>query len=155
VICKVDKNKKASLFAQSAMFKPDSGALGLNGIACHDSGYLIVAKTGEGSLLKVSLKDPSQVEKVKLPEKLEWVDGIYFINPEELVAVRNRFHKTVFLRSKDQWKSAEIVKEEKSTDQMPTTAAAFKNEVFVINSRLMDLREKKENKTFVIDIFNK
>jgi hypothetical protein len=72
-----------------------------------------------------------------------------------MVAVRNRFHKTVFLKSTDHWKSAEIMKEEKSTDQMPTTASGFKNEVFVINSRLMDLREKKENKTFVIDVFTK
>ncbi|HXA02493.1 MAG TPA: hypothetical protein VNW99_10930 [Cytophagaceae bacterium] len=155
IIFKVDKNKKKSVFAQSSLFKPDSNAVGINGIACSEEGYLIVAKTGEGSLLKISLKDPSKVEKVKLPEALEWVDGICFINPEEMVAVRNRFGKTVFLRSKDHWKTAEITKEEKSTDQMPTTAAVYKNEVFVINSRLMDMREKKENKAFVVDVFNK
>jgi sugar lactone lactonase YvrE len=155
VICKVDKNKNKSVFAQSSLFKPDSNALGINGIAYNEEGYLIVAKTGEGALLKISLKDPSKIEKVKLPEALLWVDGICFINPEEMVAVRNRFNKTVFLRSKDHWKTAEISKEEKSTDQMPTTAAVYKNEVFVINSRLKDLREKKDNKTFVIDIFNK
>jgi hypothetical protein len=106
-------------------------------------------------LLKLSLKDPSKIEKVKLPEALEWVDGIYFINANELVAVRNQFQKTVFLKSNDHWTSAEIVKEEKSTDVMPTTAAAYKNEVFVINSRLHDLMEKKENKSFVIDVFTK
>jgi sugar lactone lactonase YvrE len=155
IIYKVDKNKKKSVFAQSSLFKPDSNALGINGIAYSEDGYLIVAKTGEGSLLKISLKDPSKIEKVKLPEALEWVDGICFINPEEMVAVRNRFSKTVFLRSQDHWKTAEITKEEKSTDQMPTTAAVHKNEVFVINSRLMDLREKKDNKIFVIDVFNK
>jgi sugar lactone lactonase YvrE len=155
IIYKVDKNNKASVFSKAPIFKPDSNAVGINGIAYHDEGFLIVAKTGEGSLLKLSLKDPSKIEKVKLPEALEWVDGIYFINANELVAVRNQFQKTVFLKSNDHWTSAEIVKEEKSTDVMPTTAAAYKNEVFVINSRLHDLMEKKENKSFVIDVFTK
>jgi sugar lactone lactonase YvrE len=155
VIYKVDKNKKASVFAQSDLFKPDSNSVGLNGIAYSKEGYLIVAKTGEGSLLKISIKNPAQVEKVKLPEAMLWIDGIYFINDKELVVVRNRFQKTVFLSSKDQWKSGDIVKEEKSSDQMPTTASGYKNEVFVINSRMMDMREKKDNKTFVIDIYTK
>ncbi len=156
VIYKVDKNKKATLFAKSPLFVADSGALGLNGIACHEEGYLLVPKTTEGSLFKVSLKDPTKIEKVKLPEALEWVDGIAFINPEELVAVRNRFNKTVFLKSKDGWKSAEIVKEEKASIDgvMPTTASVYKNEVFVINSRLMELFQKKDNKTFTIDVFS-
>ena len=155
VLYKVDKNNQKSVFAKSPMFVPDSNKFSLNGIAYHEEGFLLVGKTEEGSLLKVSVKDPTQVEKVILPEPLEWVDGIAFLGPDELVAVRNRFLKTVFLRSKDHWKSAEIVKEEKSTDQMPTTATVYKNEVFVVNSKMMDMREKKENKTFVIDVFNK
>ena len=156
VIYKVDKNKKASLFSNADVLKPDS-SLGLNGIACHEEGYLIVAKTGEGNLVKVSLKDPKKVEKVKLPEPLLWVDGIYFTSPTEMVAVRNRFNKTVFLKSTDGWKSATIVKEEKASEDnvMPTTAAAYKNEVFVINSRLGDMMQKKDNKTFSIDVFSK
>jgi len=154
VIYKVDKNKKATLFAKSPLFVADSGALGLNGIACHEEGYLLVPKTTEGSLWKVSIKDPTKIERVKLPEAIEWADGIAFINPNELVAVRNRFNKTVFLKSKDGWKTADFVKEEQSTDVMPTTATVYKNEVFVINSRLMELFQKKDNKTFSIDVFS-
>ena len=133
----------------------DSGAFGLNGIVCHEEGYLLVPKTTEGSLYKVSLKDPTNIEKVILTEPIEWADGIAFTSPDELVAVRNRFNKTVFLKTKDNWKSAVVVKEEKASAEgvMPTTAAVYKNEVFVINSRLMELFQKKDNKTFTIDIF--
>src|ERR1700758_3607789 len=80
VVYKVDKNQKASVFSQSILFKPDSNALGLNGIAYCKEGYLLVAKSVAGSLLKVSIKDPTLVEKVNLPEPMFWVDGIYFIN---------------------------------------------------------------------------
>jgi len=156
VIYKVDKNKKASIFSDAPQLKPDS-SFGLNGIVCHDEGYLIVTKTQEGKLLKVSLKDPNKIEEIKLPEPLYWVDGLYLISPTEMVAVRNRFNKTVFLKSTDGWKSATIVKEEKASEDnvMPTTAAAYKNEVFVVNSRMGDMMQKKDNKTFSVDIFSK
>jgi sugar lactone lactonase YvrE len=154
VIYKVDKNRKKSVFAKSDSFVPDSNAIGLNGIAWNEEGYLLVAKTGEGSLLKVSLKDPSKVEKVKLPEPMLWADGIFFLNPQELVVVRNRFTKAVYLRSKDNWQSAEITKEVKCSDLMPTTATYYKGKTYIINSRLSELRENKViSKQFVIDIF--
>ena len=154
VIYKVDKDKKKSIFAQSNTFVPDSNTLGLNGIAWNKEGYLLVAKTVEGSLLKVSIKDPSVIEKVKLPEPLFWADGIYFLSAEELVVIRNRFTKAVYLRSKDNWKTAEIVKEKTCTDLMPTTVTAYKGKAYIINSRLSELREGKSNsKQFVIDVF--
>jgi sugar lactone lactonase YvrE len=157
VVYKVDKNKKASVFSQSNLFKPDSNTLGLNGIAYNNEGYLLIAKSVEGSLLKVSIKDPTKVEKVKLPEPLFWTDGIYFINDKELVAVRNRFSKTVFLRSDNHWESATIVKEEKATDIMPTTVAVSAlGNVYVINSKLSELRPdptKAVSKEFVIDVY--
>ena len=154
VIYKVDKNRKKSVFAKSDSFVPDSNTIGLNGIAWNEEGYLLVAKTGEGSLLKVSLKDPSKVEKVKLPEPMLWADGIFFLNPQELVVVRNRFTKAVYLRSKDNWQSAEITKEVKCSDLMPTTATYYKGKTYIINSRLSELRENKViSKQFVIDIF--
>lgn len=93
VIYKVDKNNQKSIFAESPIFIPDSGKFCLNGIAYCEEGYLIIGKTEEGSLYKISLKDPKQIEKVQLPEALEWVDGIDFLSPTELVVVRNRFHK--------------------------------------------------------------
>ncbi|HSZ25066.1 MAG TPA: hypothetical protein VK766_05080 [Cytophagaceae bacterium] len=153
-IYKIDKNKKKTIFSQSPLFKPDSNSLGLNGIAFHKNGFLLVAKSGEGSLLKISIKDPSKIEKVKLTEPLFWTDGIYFLNEKELVGVRNRFAKTVFLQSDNNWESATIVKEEKATDLMPTTVTAYNGKVYVINSRLSELRENKAtSKQFVIDVY--
>jgi sugar lactone lactonase YvrE len=153
VIYKVDKNKNTSIFAQSSLFKPDTNKFGLNGIAYNKEGYLLVAKSIEGSLLKVSIKDPKMVEKVILPEPMFWVDGIYFLNEKELVVVRNRFTKTVFLSSDNHWGKATIVKEEKDSDLMPTTATANKNKVYVINSRLSEMGKGASN-NYVIDVFN-
>lgn len=155
VIYKIDKQKKKSLFAQSPLFQPDSATIGLNGIAWSEEGYLLVVKSVSGELLKVSVKDPSHIEKVKLAEPLVWGDGLYFVNPNELVVVRNRFNKTTYVRTKDHWQSAEIVKEESGTDLTPTTAVVSKKgKVFVTNSKLAELREKKTtSKEFVIDIF--
>ena len=154
VVYKVDKNKKASVFSQSPLFKPDSAnGFELNGIAYHKGGYLLIAKSMQGSLLKVSIKDPSVVEKVKLPEPLFWGDGIYFLSEKDLVVVRNRFSKTVFLHSDDNWASAKIVKEEKASDLMPTTATAYNDKVYVINSRLSEIKDNKPTKQFVIDVY--
>jgi DNA-binding beta-propeller fold protein YncE len=153
VVYKVDKSNKASILSQSPLFKPDSITLGLNGIAYHKGGFLLLAKSVQGSLLKVSLKDPSVVEQVKLPEPLFWGDGIYFTSDKDLVVVRNRFSKTVFLHSDDNWASATIVKEEKATDLMPTTATAYNGNVYVINSRLSEIKDNKPTKQFVIDVY--
>ena len=154
VVYKVDKNQKASVFSQSILFKPDSNALGLNGIAYNKEGYLLIGKSSEGSLLKVSIKDPKMVEKVTLPEPMVWVDGIYFLNEKELVIVRNRFTKTVFLNSDNHWGKAAIIKEEKNSDVIPTTVTANKDRVYVINSRLSEMNKGGSNNNYVIDIFN-
>jgi sugar lactone lactonase YvrE len=154
VVYKVDKNQKASIFSQSALFKPDSATLGLNGIAYSKEGYLLVAKSVAGSLLKVSIKDPSLVEKVNLPEPMFWVDGIYFITEKELVIVRNRFTKTVFLKSDNHWGSATIVSEKINSDLTPTTVTVNKDKVYVINSRLSEMKKEGGNNNYVIDVFS-
>jgi len=154
VVYKVDKNQKASIFSQSTLFKPDSITLGLNGIAYNKEGYLLVAKSVAGSLLKVSIKDPSQVEKVTLPEPMFWVDGIYFINEKELVIVRNRFTKTVFLKTDNHWGSATIAREKTNSDLTPTTVTVNKDKVYVINSRLSEMKKESGNNNYVIDVFS-
>jgi sugar lactone lactonase YvrE len=153
VVYKVTKNKKASVFSQSVLFKPDSNTLGLNGIAYNKEGYLLIAKSVEGSLLKLSVKDSTMVERVALPEPMFWTDGIYFLNEKDLVIVRNRFTKTVFLHSDSHWETATIAKEEKNSDLMPTTVTASKNNVYVINSRLSEIMKGTSN-NYVIDVFD-
>ena len=154
VVYKVDKDQKASVFSQSALFKPDSMTLGLNGIAYCKEGYLLVAKSVAGSLLKVSIKDPTLVEKVSLPEPMFWVDGIYFVNEKELVIVRNRFTKTVFLKTDNHWGRATIVSEKTNSDLTPTTVTVNKDKVYVINSRLSEMKKEGNNNNYVIDVFS-
>jgi hypothetical protein len=154
VVYKVDKNNNPFVFAQSQLFKPDSNTLGLNGIAYNKEGYLLIAKSVEGSILKLSIKDPSMVERVALPEPMLWTDGIYFLNEKDLVIVRNRFTKTVFLHSDSHWETATVTKEEKNSDLMPTTVTGFKDKVYVINSRLSELSKGTSN-NYVIDVFKK
>jgi sugar lactone lactonase YvrE len=154
VIYKVDSKNNKSIFVTSDIFKPDSNAIGTNGIDWNADGYLLVAKTVEGSLWKVTMD--GKVTQVQLTENVKWTDGILFTKKNELVVVQNRLGKTIFLQSDDNWKSAKLVREEKSNGTFPTTATQSEKNVYVINSRLGELREgKKEDDKFVIDVITK
>ncbi len=154
VIYKVDSKNNKSIFVTSDLLKPDSNAIGVNGIDWNAEGYLLVAKTVEGSLLKITMD--GKVTQVQLADNVKWADGILFTKKNEMVVVQNRSGKITFLKSDDNWKSATVVKEEKSTDTFPTTATQDDKKVYVINSRLGELRgEKKESDKFVIDVIAK
>lgn len=97
-----------------------------------------------------------KVTKVQLAENVKWADGILFTKKNELAVVQNRSGKITFLKSDDNWKSAKLIKEEKSSGTFPTTAAQNDKSVYVINSRLGELRgEKKADDKFVIDVIAK
>jgi len=154
VIYKVDSKNNKSIFVTSDLLKADSNAIGTNGIDWNPDGYLLVAKTVEGSLWKLTMD--GKVTRVQLEGDVKWADGILFTKKNELVVVENRSGKIVFLKSDDNWKSAKIVKEEKSSDTFPTTATQNEKNIYVINSRLGELRgEKKESDKFVIDVLAK
>ena len=146
VIYRVSKAGDASIFARSPLFK-DAEGFNLNGIAYHKDGYLLVGKYNSGELFRVTIADPTRIERVKLSEPLKGADGFSLVDAEHLVVVLNLgADKTVELVSTDGWTSAKVVRETKSVTSMPTAATRAGQDVWVLNSRLDTLFDAKAPK---------
>lgn len=146
IIYKIDIAGKATIFAQNPLFK-DADGFNLNGIAYHEGGYLLVGKYNSGDLFKVSISDPADVQKVTLPHPIKGADGFNLFNGKRLfVAVNLGVDKTIELVSADDWKTAKIDREVKSTASMPTAPTRVGDDVWVLNSRLDTLFDPKADK---------
>ncbi|MCS6766958.1 MAG: hypothetical protein MO847_11425, partial [Candidatus Protistobacter heckmanni] len=146
VIYKIDAAGKASVFAQSKLFEGEG--FNLNGIVHHPAGFLLVGKHNSGELLVVDEKDPTKIAKVKLPENFPGADGLVLLAPDRLLIVQNKgpaggADRTVELRTKDNWASAELAGSFKSVQPFPTTAARAGNTVYVLNAKLGELFDPK------------
>jgi sugar lactone lactonase YvrE len=141
VIYRIDTSGKTSIFAQSDLFKGEG--FNLNGIAWHKDGYLLVGKSNSGELFRVSLKDPTAIAQVKLPEALKGMDGILLEDAGHLIAVQNLgADRTLELVSTDGWKTATVKREQKSAMSMPTAATRVGKSIYVLNSRIDTLINK-------------
>jgi sugar lactone lactonase YvrE len=77
----------------SSLLGAPAGAFGLNGIVYHPSGYLLVAKSDEGKLLKIPIANgnPGTPTTVTLPTGLSLLgdDGLQLLNNTTLLVVCN------------------------------------------------------------------
>jgi len=155
VIFKVDKGGTASVFVKNDLFK--SQDIGLNGIAFHTDGFLIVNNNSAGALLKVGIKDPGKISRVKVKNLFPGADGMLFDKSGNLVLVQNKGVDKVFqLASKDGWQSAEVIASTSAEDrfQQPSTNTLADNQVYVLNSKLNELSDpiKRPSKEFTIQL---
>lgn len=135
VIYRVDTAGQATVFAQSELFTGEN--FNLNGIVVHPDGYLLVNKHNSGELFRVSLKDPTQIARVQLPEALKGADGMVLRTPGRITVVQNSgADRTLDLVSTDGWKTARIARTQKSLQTFPTTAAKVGKDLYVVNARL-------------------
>jgi sugar lactone lactonase YvrE len=145
-IFRVGADGKTSIFAQNAMFGGGEG-FNLNGIAWHKDGFLLVGKYNSGDLFRVSVADPTKVDKVELSEALKGADGFHLVDGEHLVVAQNLgVDRTVELVSTDGWKSAKIVRQLKSATSMPSSATQVGQDVYVLDSRIDTLFDPKAAK---------
>lgn len=90
IIYKVDAQGVATVFLENAALAAPAGKFGLNGIVYHPSGYLLVAKSDEGALIKVPLANPGSFSKVTLTGvDLTNDDGLQLIDNTTLLASCN------------------------------------------------------------------
>jgi sugar lactone lactonase YvrE len=135
VIYRIDTAGKATVFAQSDLFTGEN--FNLNGIVAHPDGYLLVNKHNSGELFRVSLQDPSQIDRVQLPEALKGADGMVLRSSGRMTVVQNSgADRTLDLVSTDGWKTATIARTQKSLQSFPTNAAQVGKDLYVLNSRL-------------------
>ncbi|WP_139924564.1 SMP-30/gluconolactonase/LRE family protein [Hymenobacter sp. DG01] len=105
IIYKVDAQGVASVFLENAQLSGGTG-FGLNGIVFHPDGYLLVAKSNDGTLFKVPLSNPASFSRVTSTQSLEGADGLLLLDPQTLLLVAGS-QSTVFrLASSDAWATA-------------------------------------------------
>jgi hypothetical protein len=137
IIYKIDASGKPAIFATSEEWKAEG--FSLNGIVYHPDGYLIVAKSNPGSLYKVSIKNPQEINKINC-ELLPGTDGLIF-NPSknELIAISNVSQEIVLWKTEDNWDNAKRINSIKSINTFPTTGTIVGSSYYVLNAKLNEL----------------
>lgn len=153
-IYKVDPMGNASLFFRSEAFDTGAGVFGLNGIDYDPRGYLLVAKSNEGKLLRFPIDKPEAYTEVNVPVNLPSPDGLYIKNNKELVVVNNanggENAKVVTLSSNDGWKTSSVVDTFETGAVFPTTATERMGEVYVLYAHLNELFSGGSRREFKI-----
>lgn len=154
VIYKVDLGGNASVFFQDAALNPAPGAFGLNGIDYDPRGYLLVAKSDEGKLLRFPINNPAAYTEINVPTELPNPDGLYLKNNNELVVVNNAFGgenaKVVTLSSNDLWQSTKLENSFETGSVFPTTATVRQGKAYVLYAYLHILMSGGNQSDFVI-----
>jgi len=102
IIYKVDAQGVATVFLENSQLSGGS-AFGLNGIVYHPDGYLLTAKTSDGTLYKVPLANPANFTSVTSSQSLVGADGLLLLDNNTLLVVAGS-QSTVFrLASTDNW----------------------------------------------------
>ena len=139
-IYKVDAGGNPSIFAENEKFLTEG--IGLNGIVYHKGGFLLVDNSATGTIYKVSLSNPKNVEVVKTDQFFMGADGLLLNRPDQLTVVVNGGNDKIFqLESTDNWASAKLSGTTLAADRFtyPATATLNANKVWVMNARFNEL----------------
>ncbi len=136
VVYKVDQNDIASILVTNSIFDVPPGAFGLNGIVYQDN-YLIVGKSFDGTLYKIPLDAPNNVQEITLNTGVNSLDGL-LLEDDILYLVSNNFTGAPFseavykIESTDNWTSGNVANTFTALDGIyPTTLTMINNGLFV------------------------
>ena len=102
IIYKVDLQGNATVFLENAQLSGGTG-FGMNGIVYHPDGYLLAAKTSDGTLFKVPISNPAGFTTVTKTQSLVGADGLLLFDNNTLLVVSGS-QATVFrMASTDAW----------------------------------------------------
>jgi hypothetical protein len=102
IIYKVDAQGVASVFLENSQLSGGTG-FGLNGIVFHPDGYLLVAKTNDGTLFKVPVANPASFTAVTSSQSLVGADGMLLLDPTTLLVVAGSQNTVFRMTSSDAW----------------------------------------------------
>jgi sugar lactone lactonase YvrE len=142
IIYKVDAQGTASVFLENSALAAPAGTFGLNGIVYHPDGYLIVAKSDEGALLKVPLSNPAGFTKVTTTGlTLTGDDGLQLIDNNTLLVACNAQGQVYRLTSADGFATVNRTGSFATGAVYPTTLARRNGtDSYVLYSRLNALQ---------------
>jgi len=132
IIYKVDTNGTPTVFLENAQLSGGTG-FGLNGIVYHPDGYLLVAKSNDGTLFKVPLANPTGFTPVASTQSLVGADGLLLLNSTTLLVVAGN-QSTVFrMATTDDWATTRPTGSFATGAVSPTTITSRNgNEAFVL-----------------------
>lgn len=140
-IYRVDTRGRASVFVRDPLLTNADG-VGVNGVVWHPSGHLLGVNTGDGRLLRISLRTRA-VTEVELESPLVGGDGLAVRRDGSVVAVTNSLGSprgadaVRELRSTDGWRSARTRWVEPAWPvRGPSTVAVTPNGDYVLSGRL-------------------
>lgn len=141
IIYKVDVDGNASILFENAEFATAPGAFGFNGIVYHPSGFLIAGFSRDRKLIKIPVNTPSAWSEIIPDTQLMGPDGLLLSkNGKELIVVNNAGGvapgKVIAFSSENNWESATAGNTFTTDPVFPTTATAYKNQVFVVYAYL-------------------
>jgi len=142
VIYKVDAQMKASILTTSEWFRGED--LGVNGIVWSSKGFLIVDNNSTGALLKIDLRDPQRITRIRINTFFSGADGLLWNAAGNLVLAQNKgTHRIVELNSNDNWQSAELLSSTSANDRFiqPSTLSMQDGQLFALNSKLNELTD--------------
>ncbi len=132
VIYKVNPDGTASILVRDNV-KLGSSGFGLNGIAYHPNGFLIVANAGQGKLYKVDLQNSNAVTEITGTGALPG-DGLTLLNNDLYVVTGG--NRVAQVRSTDNWQTASIIKFDATGYLGATTSVAVNNQIYTLNARI-------------------
>ena len=139
-IYKVSPDGKATVFSKHELFRTEG--VGVNGILYHADGFLIVDNSAKGQIYKIDLKDPMNVQKIKIDQFFLGADGLLLNDKNKLTMVVNGgIDKIYQLVTTDNWMSAKVAASTSTEDRFtyPSTATSNGSQVWVMNAQFNQL----------------
>ena len=149
VIYKVDRHGNASVLFYHTDFSTAEGDFGFNGIVYDETGFLLVAHTALGVIIKINLKDPQDFSVIQFDAPIIFPDGMLLSKNGRQLAVVS-YDQVLLFQSHDRWSSAELISSFYTGSVFPTTLAADKRKIYVLYSHLDKLLAGEDEDTFTI-----
>lgn len=131
IIYKVDLQGTATVFLENAQLSGGTG-FGLNGIVYHPDGYLLTAKTSDGTLFKVPLSNPAGFTTVAKSQNLTGADGLLLFDNNTLLVVAGS-QSTVFrMTTADAWATTTSTGSFATGAVSPTTITRRGSDAYVL-----------------------
>ena len=128
----------ATVFTSDPRFGGKQGAIGLTGLDYHPSGF-IIAVNHYGLLFKVPLNQPNQATGIQLPSPIVDARSINFLSNGNILVVLSS--GVVELSSVDDWKTASIVNEVKSSFFGSAAATVRNGKVYLVQTEANQIEE--------------
>jgi sugar lactone lactonase YvrE len=131
IIYKVDLQGTASVFLENAQLSGGTG-FGLNGIVYHPDGYLLTAKTSDGTLFKVPISNPVGFTTVAKSQNLTGADGLLLFDNNTLLVVAGSQSTVYRMTTADAWANTASTGSFATGAVSPTTITKRGSDAYVL-----------------------